>query len=355
EVLEKLSHVVPNAGFRTKLGYCDAAYVAAAAVIPKVTGKSWEQYLKESILVPLGMTSTFTSSLQVAKAANKAAAHVFSDGMLSVIDYPRLDNIAPATGISSSVQDMGKWVKALLEEGKAGNSQVIPAAAIRSTMSAQMYSDTYKRTTGEMCINLYALGWFYQIYAGKVLILLDDVGSGFTSIVNLVPEQKLGIIVLTNSQTNFFHEALALEILDVYMKRPYQDYSSKFAPEMKSQNEQESQYLTEQKINAELRDSVALKRKPELNLNNYTGRYSNDLYGNMTITQENNNNLVMRFEHHPHLSVKLQPLGGNRFYGVYSDPFFGKAVFPFEVSEGKVTNVSVSSAIDSMTYSFKKL
>lgn len=354
EVLEKLSQVVPNAGFRTRIGYSDAAYVAAAAVIPKVTGKSWEQYLTESILAPLGMTGTFTSSLQVAKATNKAAAHMLNDGILSVVNYPKLDNIAPATGIGSSMQDMSKWVKALLENGKAGNLQVIPAAAIRSTMSPQMYLDTYKRTTGEMCINLYGLGWFYQIYAGKVLILLDDVGSGFTSIINLVPEQKLGIIVLTNSQTNFFHEALALEILDVYMKRPYQDYSSKFAPEMKSQNEQESEYLAEQKVNAELRDSVALKLKPELNLNNYAGRYSNDLYGNMTITQENNKDLVMRFEHHPHLSVKLQSLGGNRFYAVYSDPLFGKAVFPFEIKDGKVINVSVSSSIEYIPYNFKK-
>lgn len=141
-VLEKLSHVVPYFGFRTRLGYCDAAYAAAAALIPRVTGKSWEQYLTESILVPLGMTSTVTSSSQVAKATNKAAPHLLNDGVLSVIDYPRLDNIAPATGIASSMQDMGKWVKVLLDDGKAGNLQVIPAAAIQSTMSPQMYLDT---------------------------------------------------------------------------------------------------------------------------------------------------------------------------------------------------------------------
>lgn len=74
----------------------------------------------------------------------------------------------------------------------------------------------------------------------------------------------------------------------------------------------------------------------------------------MTIRQENNNDLVMRFEHHPHLSVKLPLLGGNRFYAVYSDPLFGMAVFPFKVREGKVISISVSSAIDSMPYRFKK-
>jgi hypothetical protein len=107
-----------------------------------------------------------------------------------------------------------------------------------------------------------------------------------------------------------------------------------------------------------LRDSVALNPHPSLPLAAYTGKYFNDLYGNMTIAQGGDNNeLQMHFEHHPKMYAKLQPLGGNRFYVTFSDPEFGKAVFPFSFENGRITGVHVKVAdfIEMTPYDFKKM
>ncbi|MBS1501628.1 MAG: DUF3471 domain-containing protein, partial [Bacteroidetes bacterium] len=106
-----------------------------------------------------------------------------------------------------------------------------------------------------------------------------------------------------------------------------------------------------------LRDTVAMNIPTALPLSAYTGKYTNDLYGNMTVTAGSGNELEMRFEHHTKMYVRLQPLGGNRFYATFSDPTLGKAIFPFTTQNGKVTGVRIKVAdfVEYDPYDFKKV
>jgi len=106
-----------------------------------------------------------------------------------------------------------------------------------------------------------------------------------------------------------------------------------------------------------LRDSVALNAPMATPVASYIGKYVNDFYGSMTITQGENNDLEARFEHHPKMFVKLQPIGKQRFFATFSDPAFGKTVFPFTVQNGKVTgvNVKVADFVEADPYEFKKV
>jgi len=83
----------------------------------------------------------------------------------------------------------------------------------------------------------------------------------------------------------------------------------------------------------------------------------NELYGSMTVNLAKNNKLEMHFEHHPNMYARLQSLGGNRFYVTFTDPTFGKAVFPFTAENGKVTGVRVKVAdfVEYNPYDFKKV
>jgi CubicO group peptidase (beta-lactamase class C family) len=351
QVIEKLGSVKAPYGFRTKWGYTNAAFLAAGEIIPHVSGgKNWEQYIKENIFAPLGMTNSLLLSADFPKSINKASAHTLVDGRLMAIQFPQLDNLAPAGSISSSAQDMSKWVFALLDQGKVGARQVLPADAIEITRQAQDIVGSGVRPTGESYFELYGLGWFLQDYAGKRLVMHDGGVNGYVSSVTLVPSEHLGIIILTNSDQNSLYDALRWEILDAYFKRPFQDYSTKYLEDFKIR------YNADLLTNQKLRDSVALNLKPALSLNDYTGKYTNDLYGNLSITKGENNNLEIRFEHHPRMYAKLQPLGGNRFLATFSDPEFGKAVFPFTVERNRVVSlrVKVSDFIERTPYEFKK-
>lgn len=351
QIIDKLGHMKAAYPFRTKWGYTNAAFLTAGEIIPKVTGKSWEAYVKENIFAPLGMTNTLALSADLPKSYNRTVPHTLVDERLTAIPYAQLDGLAPAGSISSSVNDMSKWVMAQLNLGKVGTKQVIPAAAILATRQAQDIVSSIRHLNGENNFELYALGWFIQDYSGHRIIMHNGGVNGYVSSVTLVPQDHLGIVILTNTDQNALYEALRWEIMDAYFKMPYRNYSDTYLSFNKVS------VANELAANKKLRDSVALNLPPALPIVNYTGKYFNELYGNMVITRGENNDLEARFEHHSKMFVKLQPLGANRFYATFSDPTLGKSVFPFIFQGGKIAavRVKVADEVEADPYEFKKV
>ena len=352
EVIDRLGKMKATYPFRTTWGYTNAAFLTAGEIIPRVTGKQWETYLKDNIFNPLGMTGTLALTADMPKALNRTVPHTLVDGRLTAIPYCNIDGLAPAGSISSSVSDMSKWVMALLDNGKVGGRQVIPAAAIAATRQPQDYVSTANYLNGDIGFELYGLGWSIQDYCGRRLVMHTGGVSGYVSSVTLVPKENLGIVILTNTDQNELYEALKWDIIDAYFKNKNYHYNDVYLDYNKSNTTQF------QAIDKKMRDSTLLNLKPQLSANKYTGKYVNDLYGNLEITRgENGNDLEIRFEHHPKMYAKLQPLGGNRFYVTFSDPVFGKAIFPFTVKDGKVTNlrVKVADFVEYNAYDFRKV
>jgi CubicO group peptidase (beta-lactamase class C family) len=351
QVIQKMSLVKAAYPFRTKWGYTNSAFLTAGQIIPKVTGKPWEAYLRENIFAPLGMMNTLALSADITKSLNRSAPHTFVNGQLTAIPYCQIDGMAPCGSISSSVNDMSKWVLAQLNDGKVGQRQIIPALAIEATRQPQDYVGNITYLSGEMSYELYGLGWFLQTYDNRQIVSHTGGVNGYVSSVTLIPKEHLGIVILTNTDVNNFYEAMKWDIIDAYLKQPFRDYNQRYLNYFK---------VNQQKENAEdkkLRDSVALNRLPALSPAQYIGKYVNELYGSMTVTQGMGNDLEMRFEHHPKMYAHLQPLGGNRFYVTFSDPVLGKAIFPFTVVNGKVAGVRVKVAdfVEYDPYDFKKV
>ncbi len=351
QVIQKLGMMKAEYPFRTRWGYTNSAFLTAGQIIPVVTGKPWEVYLKENIFAPLGMQSTIALTADMPKSLNRTVPHTIIDGILAPIPYAQLDALAPAGGISSCANDMGKWLLALLNDGKVGKRQVIPYAAIRATREPQDIMGSVTYPDGERSYELYGLGWILQDYAGRQIVSHTGGVNGYVSSVTLVPQDHLGIVILTNTDQNDLIESLNWEVMDAYFKKPYRDYSNTYLTQFKANA------AAETAADHKLRDTVALKLKPALGLDNYKGKYVNDLYGSLTITQGETGDLEIRFEHHPRMYTHLQALGGNRFYAAFSDPELGKAVFPFTVVNGKVTSlrVKVADFVEYNAYDFTKV
>jgi CubicO group peptidase (beta-lactamase class C family) len=351
DVIDKLGVMKAAYPFRTTWGYTNAAFLTAGEIIPRVIGRPWEAYVKDNIFAPLGMGNTLALSADMPKAINRTVPHTFVDGRLTAIPYAAIDGLAPAGSISSSVNDMSKWVLALLNDGKVGARQVIPAAAIQATRQPQDIVGSVKHLNGETNFELYGLGWQIEDYSGHRIYMHSGGVNGYLTSVTLVPQDKLGIIVLTNTDQNEFYDALRWEVMDAYFKQRFRNYSELYLAQFKAGATRQLQ------ADRKLRDSVALMPKPKLSLSEYTGKYTNEFYGNMEITAGENGILEMRFEHHQKMYAKLQALGGNRFYVTFSDPTLGKAVFPFFTTNNRVTGVRVKVAdfIEYNPYDFKKV
>ena len=292
EVIEKMSHIKAPYEFRTRWGYTNAAFLTAGEIIPKAIGKTWEEFLKERIFDPLGMNRTLALSKDLAKVPNVAKAYTLVDEQLTLIPYANIDNLAPAGSIASSINDMSKWVMMQLDNGKLNGKEIVPAGAIGQTRLPHSILGNGGSFYNKGHFALYGLGWFLEEYSGRKIVSHTGGVNGFVTSVTLVPEDKLGIIVLTNTDQNAFYEALKWEILDAYLGNIYRNYSKVYLNIVTSQNNMKAQ--TDKKF----KDSVSLNLKSTLPLNDYTGNYFNDVYGNMSVVTENND-LRMKFSHHP--------------------------------------------------------
>lgn len=351
QLLEKLPQVPLSAPLGESWADADVNYAIAGEIIPWASGKTWDAYVKENIFEPLGMSTVLTQSRDIQIAPNKAVPHTIVDGRLTAIPYARLQSLNAAGGISASINDLGKWVMALLNDGKLNGRQVLQATALQATMTPEIDCRQSHRVLGKILERWqYGMGWISTGYGGNSLLLSNGRINGYQSGITLVPEKHLGIVVLANSDEYQLSEALRYTLLDVYLNNPFTDYAADFVKQNKSLEARNQ--LAERRY----RDSVAYNLQPTMTIDSYVGRYHNNLYGDVFVTRGEGYDLEMRFEHHPKMYAKLQPVGGNRFYATFSDPLYGKAVFPFTFQGGRITGVTVhvNAAVDKMPYEFSK-
>ncbi|MFI5154404.1 MAG: serine hydrolase [Chitinophagales bacterium] len=350
QVIEKMGHIKAVYPFRTRYGYTNAAFLTAGQIIPEVTGMSWEDFIRKRFFAPLGMTGSLALSKEILNAGNKAVPHTLADGQLIKIPYNDIDNLAPAGSISSSASDLSKWIRCQLNDGKWNGQQVFPAAVIAETRKPHTIVGDYPPQFNEGHFESYGLGFFLEEYMGRKIVSHTGGVDGFVTSITMVPEEKLGIIVLSNTDQNYLFEELKWEILDAMLGLPYRNYSGVALKTFKERSNKD-----EMENKAKM-DTVAMRLKTNLPLPAYEGNYANDVYGNMKVVTEDGE-LRMKFSHHPNMYAKLLSLGGDRFYAVFTDPEFSKATFPFTIQNQKVISVTVKVAdfVEYTPYEFKKL
>lgn len=351
QVLEKFGKLEPVYPFRTTWGYCNAGFLVAGKVIENLSGKTWADFLRERIFQPLGMNRTLALSAEISTAQNAARAHTLAEGKLQLIPYGKIDNLAPAGSISSSIEDMSHWVAAQLNNGTWNGQEVISPKVIARTR--EPLSIEGRRRTTDTGIRrhyaLYGMGWGLADYDGREIVSHTGGVNGFVTSVTLLPEENLGVIVLTNTDMNAFYVALMREIVDAYLGRPYRNYSQLFQEDFAEMTAVEASMVKQ------LRDTIATNPATALPLDRYTGRFDNEAYGWLDM-QKDGNNLKVIFQHHPNLVGKLEPLGGNRFLLSFNDPLFGIKPVRFNLAEGRVKNfiLQVADFVEFTTYEFAK-
>jgi CubicO group peptidase (beta-lactamase class C family) len=349
EVLEKFGKLEPMYDFRAKWGYCNAGFLIAGKCLEKITGMTWEQFIRTRIINPLEMNRTLVMTSELDGVRNLASAHTLVDGKLQVIPHCHIDNLAPAASITSSVSDLSHWVIALLDSGRYNGKQVIPWQAIRKAQYPRSIIRRAGHPFNSTHYFLYGFGWDLQDYEGREIVSHTGGVDGFVTSVTLLPEDKLGVVVLTNTDANGFYEALKWEIIDGYLRLPYRNYSRFYLERYRQVMEKDI------RMTSSWRDSVEMKLPVPVKLSKFEGKYTHPAYGNAFL-ESKGDYLLLTLEHHPYLTAKLEYIGNNRFLCTYSSPLWGIKVFPFKIEDGKVKSftLSVADFLEFTTYEFIK-
>jgi CubicO group peptidase (beta-lactamase class C family) len=336
QVIQKMSLIKAPYSFRTKWGYCNAAFVAAGEVVPAVTSKSWEDFVREKILMPLNMKRTLMLSKDLSVTKNAAASHTIYKGKLITLPYPMIDNLAPAGSMSSNVREMSNWLIAQLDLGKFEGKQVIPSEAINKTREPGSYMGVDQRENPETNFYLYGLGFELRDRKGKLIVSHTGGVDGFVSSLVMIPSEKMGVIVLTNNDQNIFFQLLTNEIRDSFLDMPYRGYQRGLNNFIIAQQKDRHWLDSLQRL-------VAKKNIWVTDIKNFTGTYSNEVYGDLQIKQEASG-LVINFSNHPGMVGKLEYLQDSTFLCTYSNPTMGIKEIPFRIEQGKVTGLTLRVA-----------
>jgi CubicO group peptidase (beta-lactamase class C family) len=304
EIVKRLRYVPLETSFRSAYAYDNVLYLVAGKVIEAISGRPWAAFIKERIFSPLGMATSKTSIRDLTPGDDFAAPHARVDGVLTAIRPDVLDNNAPAGAIQSSVAEMSKWVAMQLNTGEIPGGKRLFSAA----QSKEMWLEVTPIPIGDpppalaafkTNFSAYALGWGLRDYRGYKLVSHTGGLSGMVSQVMMVPELKLGVIVLTNQEAGGAFSSITLAILDQYMHAPATDWMAAFDAAAKSREKGAAEAMTKA---SGKRNRAS---KPSLTLAEYAGRYRDPWYGDVTIKEESGK-LVMRFAHSADLAGELE-------------------------------------------------
>ncbi|MFN2513783.1 MAG: serine hydrolase [Pyrinomonadaceae bacterium] len=284
EILRRTRYLKPTWSLRSTFGYQNLMFLAAGQLIARVSGKSWDEFIRQRIFLPLSMTASNTSIKDLKNVDNVSAPHAKVEDKVEVIAWRNIDNIAPAGSINSNALDMAQWVRVQLAQGEYQKQRLLSSGAAAEMQMSQAViraEPPFSLLYPEAHFLNYGLGWFLHDYRGRKVVEHGGAIDGMRAQVAMLPEEKLGLVVLTNMHGSTLPVALMFRIFDAYLGAPPRDWSADMLKTTKGFEEQGK--AAQKKAEAErIKDT-----RPTLALGEYAGTYKNDLYGDVKVTHEN--------------------------------------------------------------------
>jgi CubicO group peptidase (beta-lactamase class C family) len=314
DILRSFQYQTPVSPFRTKYDYDNLCYIVAGEVVARISGMTWDEFIQERIIKPLGMERSAAIFQNLTTSENIAYPHSSYKGEVKQLQrHLKGDgSLGAAGGVYSSVSDMSKWLLMHLNGGKYGKD------LSKQLISAQNYAEMWKPhtniafsvspvTSQKSHFIGYGLGWFITDVNGYIVIHHTGGTVGMLSSSLMVPELNIGIVVLTNANPGGNSYAVIRDaILDSYtgIEKPDRIAIAK-------------KQITDREAST---DSVLLNvwnivnnnmtKGPELN--QYIGIYRDKWFGDVEITKRNDG-LWFRSIRSPKLSGEMLYYQANTF------------------------------------------
>lgn len=276
EMIEKIGHLDFAAPFRQEFQYNNLTYTLAGIVVERVTGQTWEDAVSSRVFAPLNMNQTNTSIAEMQNSDNYSLPYAEIEGSVKQVPYLSPYSIAPAAGINSNVADVLKWMQLQLSDGQG----LIQKNTLDETHHAQIRVPD-SNPMDEVDIKGYGLGWFVGKYRGFDYVEHGGSFDGFISQVALLPQRKIGVVILTNSSSDgvFLSTALANVIIDKILGYRDIDWAS-----IAYNNRMEAKHEDRQEI-ASLGSYIDASSS---SLQEYVGDYEHPGYGIIQVRLQGN-------------------------------------------------------------------
>ena len=296
----KQANYVPQVfGFRNGYGYSNLMFITAGEVIREVSGKPWEDFVKERFLTPLEMNQTTLRLAMVSE--NVATPHkpTLDKGTVP-IKWVSWDKVSAAGGIISSTNDMAKWMMMNLNRGEWKGKRYLAMEQQNLLWTPHnnfKISEDDKESLPGRHFGGYGLGWGLMDYHGNLVVSHGGGYDGMYSRVVMVPDIELGVVILTNTMQGISYP-LAMHIVNQYLQKDTRDWSKEFLERARSRNGHKED-VEERRKARKLNTSTSIASK------DLVGTYYDPMYGEIYIS-EDTGSLRLQFESAPRLAATLE-------------------------------------------------
>jgi len=333
EIMRRMRYLKPPYHFRQEFGYCNSCFLTAGQVIQAVTGNTWEQFLQDNFLTPLAMDQTRILSTGISDQPDVAVPYTTSySDHLNRVPYDNWNNLAPAASIVSNVHDLSHWLLMQLDSGRYQGKQIISWETVQKTRIANTWILSTKLKKYPIHFMGYGLGLFISDYAGRQIYWHTGGAGGMVSNVCFVPEEKLGIAILTNNDNQEFYEDLRYQILDAYLGVKFVNRSGQDLPAFLQQSTTDMKEINGWTTRVK-------NNKTEVPISAYAGVYTNTLYGKIHISSAGNR-LEIHYETKPDLSATLDYMDNGEWLLRYNNILYGIFSVKFDVAGDKVKSLT---------------
>jgi CubicO group peptidase (beta-lactamase class C family) len=281
EVLHRIRFLKPESIFRSKYSYENMMYMAVGEAAGRAAGSTWDDLVRQRIFVPLGMTSTVTTSVGLTNR-NLATPHGLDHDTLYTKPLFQEDATAPAGSILSNARDMAQWLRFQLNDGVVNGKRLVSSAALRETHTPQILLGGGGGRGGDSAtassFNAYGMAWEVWEYRHHVMWSHGGNTTGMTASVSMLPDQKMGVVVLSSMQGAQLNSLLSNYIFDRQLGVP-------------SHGDPSAEAYARVVVQRRRADSTEKAQtphtpgaQPPLPLTAYTGTFADSMYGEAVVS-----------------------------------------------------------------------
>ncbi len=284
EIMRRVATLAPAYSLRSRFVYQNIMYAVAGDVIAAASGMPWAQFLRTRIFEPLGMKATEATLAALDGQSNIATPHgEIADTIRPITNRP-VDAVGPAGSVWSSVGDMAKWARFILDSGRVGGKRLLSEATFRELLSPQVVAPREMYSTMPLVrphFFTYGLGWFLHDYQGQAVAMHTGSIDGMSALIGLIPDRRLGVYVLANLDHAELRHALMYRVFDMYSGNAPRDWSKELLA-LYSGLERQADSARRDQIQRRVADT-----RPSVPLDRYAGTYTNQTYGNAVVSVRN--------------------------------------------------------------------
>ena len=294
ELVARLPYLEPNEDFREKFQYQNLMFLTAGHLSAEVAGTSWEDVIRTRILDPIGMKNSNFAVSESQKGGDFATPYTLKDKTAVDVPFRVIDTMGPAGSINSSVNDMSKWLQVNLGGGAIGGKRIVAARQVQDMHRPQMVIQTFPGLSDDPEVQQpsYGLGWIIESYRGKKRVHHGGNIDGFSTQVSLLPDDGIGVVVLTNLNATPLPDIVARHASDRLLGLEPIDWNGR---SLKRRDVGEKASAIAKKAAGEERKTGT---KPAHTLDEYAGEYVHPAYGSVTVMRSGEG-LTARFHDLP--------------------------------------------------------